>query len=287
MRRAPESRAYNLPPPGPGVPRKVTMAKAEPKKKPATAASGAPGTASAKRPAAKTPAKAAAKKASPATKPTKAAKAAPAKPAAGPLKKARATAKASAAPAKAAKATPARSTPAKAPTKPAAAKNAAPATAAAPATKPARPAPARRKPTTVICPLSGFEVRPDQPNLSERTIERLRSKLLEERARHVQQADELQAEAEALAVEREGGDTQFDEESGEGDTLNVERERDLLLSASARQIVDEIDRALERMKAGTYGVCVPAGRRIPLERLEALPYAEYCVDCKARAERRR
>jgi RNA polymerase-binding protein DksA len=130
-------------------------------------------------------------------------------------------------------------------------------------------------------------VKPDKPNLSPRTLDRLRTKLLDERARHLHQADELQAEAEALAVEREGGDTQFDEESGEGDTVNVERERDLLLSASARQIVDEIDRALERIKAGTYGVCLPAGRRISLERLEALPYAETCVECKARAERRR
>ena len=55
--------------------------------------------------------------------------------------------------------------------------------------------------------------------------------------------------------------------------------------------IQEIDvpnkEALERIKDKTYGVCVPAGRRIALERLEALPYAETCVDCKARAERRR
>jgi RNA polymerase-binding transcription factor DksA len=175
--------------------------------------------------------------------------------------------------------------PAKAAAKAAAPKTAAP-KAAAPKTPAARAAPAPKK-NTVICPLSGFEVKPDKPNLSPRTLDRLRTKLLDERARHLHQADELQAEAEALAVEREGGDTQFDEESGEGDTVNVERERDLLLSASARQIVDEIDRALERIKAGTYGVCLPAGRRISLERLEALPYAETCVECKARAERRR
>jgi RNA polymerase-binding transcription factor DksA len=175
-----------------------------------------------------------------------------------------------------AKKTPAKKTPAKTSGKQAAPK--------APPAKAPRPP---KKPTTVICPLSGFEVKPDKPNLSPRTVERLRMKLVEERARHVQQAEELLAEAEALAIEREGGDTQFDEESGEGDTVNIERERDLLLSASARQIVDEIDRALERIAAKTYGLCVPAGRRISLERLEALPYAETCVDCKARAERRR
>ena len=156
-----------------------------------------------------------------------------------------------------------------------------PAAKAEPAKKPAR------KPTTVICPLSGFEVKPEKPGLSPRTLEKLKTLLLEERARHVQQADELMAEAEQLANEREGGDTQFDEESGEGDTINIERERDLLLSASAQQTVDEIDRALERMENKTYGLCLPAGRRINLERLEALPYAETCVDCKARAERRR
>jgi RNA polymerase-binding transcription factor DksA len=151
--------------------------------------------------------------------------------------------------------------------------------------EPVKKAPPRKG--TVICPLSGFEVKPDRPGLAPSTVERLRVKLLDERERHVSQAEALQAEAHQLALDRDEGDTQFDEEGGEGDTISVERERDLMLSASARQIVDEIDRALERIRAHTYGLCVPAGRRISLERLEALPYAETCVDCKARAERRR
>jgi RNA polymerase-binding transcription factor DksA len=201
--------------------------------------------------------------------------------------------------------------PAKKPTKATPAAKAAPVKKAAPAKKaapvkkvaPAKAAPVAkkapapqlppvkksppRKPGSVICPLSGWEVMPAKPNLSERTLKRLRAKLIEERNQQLRQADDLQAEAEELAQERDPGDTQFDEESGEGDTVNVERERDLMLSASARQIVDAIDRALARIEAGTYGVCLPAGRRLSLERLEAIPYAEECVDCKARAERRR
>jgi RNA polymerase-binding protein DksA len=140
---------------------------------------------------------------------------------------------------------------------------------------------------TVICSLSGFEVMPGAAGLSPKTKERLKEKLHEERVRLTHQAEELVAEAEELAREREGGDTQFDEESGEGDTVNIERERDLLLSAQARHVVDEIDAALVRMKKGTYGVCSYAGRKIPVERLEAIPWADVCVDCKARAERRR
>lgn len=169
--------------------------------------------------------------------------------------------------------------------------------AATPATALAEPAaPSRlsllkrapaRKAGSVICPLSGWEVMPAKPALSERTLKRLRGRLIEERDQQLRQAEELAAEAEELAQERDPGDTQFDEESGEGDTVNVERERDLLLSATARGIVEAIERALARMDAGTYGVCVPAGRKLSLERLEAIPYAEECVDCKARAERRR
>jgi RNA polymerase-binding protein DksA len=139
----------------------------------------------------------------------------------------------------------------------------------------------------VVCELSGFEVTPSVPGLSPKTLERLREKLTEEKKRLLHQAEELSAEAEQLASDREAGDTQFDEESGEGDTVNVERERDLLLSATARQVVEEIDEALARVKKGSYGVCKYAGRKLPLERLEAIPWASVCVDCKARAERRR
>ena len=124
-------------------------------------------------------------------------------------------------------------------------------------------------------------------NFPPKTLDKLRRLLEEERETYVRQARDLAAEAEALASEREPGDTQFDEESGEGDTLNVERERDLALSASATQAVEEIDRALRRMDAGTYGICERCGKKIGVARLEALPFAALCIECKSREERRR
>lgn len=111
--------------------------------------------------------------------------------------------------------------------------------------------------------------------------------LTEERATYLHQAESLQAEADSLTEDREPGDVQFDEESGEGDTLNVERERDLALSASATQAVEEIDRALRRMDAGSYGICERCGKKIAVARLEALPFAALCIECKSREERRR
>ena len=104
--------------------------------------------------------------------------------------------------------------------------------------------------------------------------------LIEERERYVRSAESLKAEADALIEGREPGDVQFDEEGGEGDTLAVERERDLALSAHAQAAVDEIDRALERLKAGTYGICLVSGKSIPKERLRAIPWAAERVEFK-------
>jgi predicted nucleotidyltransferase len=74
-----------------------------------------------------------------------------------------------------------------------------------------------------------------------------RELLLEMRAQLTNQASRLEDEANALIEDVEMGDVQFDEEGGEGDTMVVERERDLVLSAQARQEVLEIDAALERV----------------------------------------
>ncbi len=115
----------------------------------------------------------------------------------------------------------------------------------------------------------------------DRFFEEQRSLLLAEREASLRQAESLRAVAAQLAEEMEPGDTQFDEESGEGGTLNVERERDLALSAQALSAVEEIDRALAKLDAGTYGTCEQCGQPIPKARLKALPYATLCVACKS------
>jgi DnaK suppressor protein len=105
--------------------------------------------------------------------------------------------------------------------------------------------------------------------------------LLDERATYVRSAEALKAQADSLALEHEPGDVQFDEEGGEGGTANVDREIDLHLSAQARATVVEIDRALEKLDDGTYGLCEHCGSAIPDARLQALPYAALCVACKS------
>ncbi|MCY3849507.1 MAG: histone H1-like repetitive region-containing protein [Acidimicrobiaceae bacterium] len=117
--------------------------------------------------------------------------------------------------------------------------------------------------------------------------EEMKRRLLAERAKYLHSEETYRAEAEALIEGREPGDVQFDEESGEGDTLAVERERDLALSAQARVAVDQIDAALDRIAAGTYGICVVSGLRIPQERLRAIPWAAERVEYKVGSLQRR
>ncbi|MBK9970870.1 MAG: hypothetical protein IPP16_09060 [Acidimicrobiaceae bacterium] len=90
----------------------------------------------------------------------------------------------------------------------------------------------------------------------------------------------LEDEAHQLIEEQEMGDVQFDDEGGEGDTMVVERERDLALSAQARQTIADIEAALGRLLVGTYGYSVESGRPIPRERLEAIPWATVLVEEK-------
>jgi DnaK suppressor protein len=162
----------------------------------------------------------------------------------------------------------------KAAPKAAAAKKTAPvAKKAAPAAKKA--APAKKAPAAPKRPTVG-------PYAKEpKFLEEQRTLLLEERGIYKGQAVDLRAEADSLALEREPGDVQFDEESGEGGTVTVDRERNLALSAQASAAVEEIDDALRKIDRKTYGGCERCYQPIPKARLRALPFARLCVACKS------
>ncbi|MGH9294794.1 MAG: TraR/DksA family transcriptional regulator, partial [Acidimicrobiales bacterium] len=153
---------------------------------------------------------------------------------------------------------------------------------------PARPAPRKRAdrgPASQIGLLSPRRAsethRRREGYTEERFLSHQRAALDTERATYQEQARNLRAEAESLVEEMEPGDIQFDDESGEGGTVTVDRERDLALSAQAMIAVEEIDHALAKMAGKSYGVCENCGRLIPKARLEALPFARLCIDCKS------
>ncbi|MET9984033.1 TraR/DksA family transcriptional regulator [Streptomyces rochei] len=108
---------------------------------------------------------------------------------------------------------------------------------------------------------------------------------------------ELQSEADRLRTEidsserslqgmmRDSGDGAGDDEADTG-SKNITREHELALAANAREMLTQTERALERLDAGTYGLCENCGNPIGKARMQAFPRATLCVECKQKQERR-
>jgi RNA polymerase-binding transcription factor DksA len=236
----------------------------------------------------KTAAKSTTAKATPTSaKKAQAGKAAPAKAAASKRAPAKAAAKpvpkaaAKKAPTRAAAASKSASHSSKAPAAKATPAKAAAAKKDASSTKAPAPAPAKAAPAPKVKAVKGPGglIRPSK-EFDLKFLEAQQQLLLEERHSLTGQASRLESEANSLIEDVEMGDVQFDDESGEGDTMVVERERDLALSAQAYQLVADIDAALSRMAEGEYGYSIVSGKPIPKERLKAIPWATVLVEEK-------
>jgi RNA polymerase-binding protein DksA len=61
-------------------------------------------------------------------------------------------------------------------------------------------------------------------------------------------------------------------------------ETDIAMGQNQHELLQQIEDALERMAEGTYGTCEECGEAIPKARLEAIPYATYCLPCRQAIE---
>jgi DnaK suppressor protein len=67
-------------------------------------------------------------------------------------------------------------------------------------------------------------------------------------------------------------------------TDTMDREMAFMFASKSGRLVYHIDEALRRIQEGTYGKCQSCGKQISQARLEAVPHARLCIDCKAREE---
>ena len=67
---------------------------------------------------------------------------------------------------------------------------------------------------------------------------------------------------------------------GDVATATFDREMASTLEDNSTHVLNEIDAALARLDEGTFGTCTSCGKPIGTERLEALPWAAHCIDCK-------
>src|ERR1039457_1882155 len=130
---------------------------------------------------------------------------------------------------------------------------------------------------------AALPVRPGERRWTEPELAKVHDALAAEAA-------ELRADierAESGIADRLGGAVggAGDDPAGVG-ANTYEREHELALAHNPRELLMQADRALARIKEGTYGTCESCGEPIGKARLQAFPRATLCVECKQREERR-
>jgi RNA polymerase-binding protein DksA len=120
--------------------------------------------------------------------------------------------------------------------------------------------------------------------MSATDTKRFREMLLTERERMQKALDNIHEENPG-SIEDETGDETQDQHLGDTATAMHDREVDYTLEDNAEHLLVAIDAALSRIDDGSYGVCMNCGKPIGEERLEALPWAERCIDCARQLSR--
>lgn len=114
--------------------------------------------------------------------------------------------------------------------------------------------------------------------LTPRRLQEFRELLLRRRQQLTRDVQHLAADAFDRRLGDRGERTSMPIHMADVGSDNWEQELDLMLMDKDREVVREIDEALERIANGTYGICLATHRPIGIERLKAKPWARYCIE---------
>ncbi len=123
--------------------------------------------------------------------------------------------------------------------------------------------------------------------------DKLDAKKLEAFKKALQQIkSQINGDIRSMANESEGDQADKGDLSGHAmhmadvATDMYDREFNLTLASNDREILQKVEAALARIEKGTFGFCLKSGKRIPDQRLKALPYAEYCLEVQEEMDRK-
>lgn len=118
--------------------------------------------------------------------------------------------------------------------------------------------------------------------LAQSTLDRLSKKLDAEKESLEAILEEVERQREAGRLAESASEHNADPGNADGGSLAIEMEMDISVEQNAKELLEKVVHAQERMEKGLYGICEVTGRSIPLARLEALPYATTTVEAAAR-----
>jgi DnaK suppressor protein len=113
--------------------------------------------------------------------------------------------------------------------------------------------------------------------------------LAEARTRLEQERASLRSDIAALAADNQApqDDAGIGNHLADDATEVFARERDMALRSNSQELLVQVEAAIKRMDEGRYGTCARCGQQIAPDRLEALPYAIYCITCQSLVEHQR
>ena len=115
--------------------------------------------------------------------------------------------------------------------------------------------------------------------LTEEQITNFKNRLLRLKRQHSRSFEETSENIKS--VDESKGASQHPADEG---TEDFERIINIELTSKEVDVIRKIDRALEKIDEGTYGVCDISGEEIPLKRLEAIPYATLTIQAQEARE---
>jgi DnaK suppressor protein len=121
--------------------------------------------------------------------------------------------------------------------------------------------------------------------MNKKELQKFENILLDERKRFITELAQIKSEGLMASQKESSGDlssASYHPADQGSDTM--EKEKSVFLASSKGNELYEIDQALMRAKDGKFGICDSCGKEVDPARLEAMPYARYCIKCSRQAE---
>jgi len=119
--------------------------------------------------------------------------------------------------------------------------------------------------------------------LAESTVDKFRKRLESEQTRLEELIEDYERELREARLTESSSDRSPDPGNAEASSMKLELAKELSIEQNTVDLLGKVQNALRRIDSGGYGTCERCGKAIPLERLDALPYSTFCVDCASKS----
>ena len=124
--------------------------------------------------------------------------------------------------------------------------------------------------------------------MNKKDLAHFKKLLLTKRKELMQQMELIkESEMETTLKEATGDHSSYAFHMADQGTDTMEREKNFFYAQRDGRLLYHIDQALERVENGTYGLCHSCSNPVHRERLDAVPHARLCIECKSSEEKNR